>query len=136
MHDVSDPVVMLERAEADCAFLREWILLNHGDNEILAVTDGGREILDRLYLAEDTSNESLVDGLFELRDSLKKALSLLTVNAKTAGTYYALKEVLLRWGEIHLRVIAKGNEHERQDRGSGKSRRGNRSQGKLLEEEA
>lgn len=98
----------LDAAKAEAAVLREWIEANHPESGVLAIPDIGREFLDRLRLAEASSNDSLVTGLFELRDSLKICLGFFTVTASNKNTFLKLKAVLNRWGDVHLRVLSKG----------------------------
>lgn len=116
---ISDLELRLADAQAGAAALREWILVHHPGAQILELEDAGREVLDRLALAEDESNEALVDALFEMRDGLMTALTMVDqVYVKGQG-FTALRELLNRWGEPHLRLV-KGRRDGRKDTAGGR----------------
>lgn len=97
--------MQLDDAQAEAAALRGWIERHVPEAPILRVTDAGREILDRLSLAEDGCNMALLDGLLELRDALAEALSMAVVAEGTRQRFSALRSILNRWGDVHLRLI-------------------------------
>lgn len=112
-HSVEERLFWLEAALAnargEAMGLWLWILENHPGADILSQAHLGQEMLDRLALAEDVGHDSVVDGLFELRGALKEALELVAV-PRDPVKFKQLREVLNRWGELHLRIIKKGEE--------------------------
>lgn len=105
----------LADAKAQLAYMRGYIESHHPESPLLGLSDIGREFLDRLTIAEASSNDSLVEGLFELRDSLKLSLGFFVVTGSNKKTFSQLKAVLNRWGDIHLRVLSKGDTNAQRD---------------------
>ncbi len=106
--------------QAEAAALRNWIERHCPTAPILSTVDAGRDILDRLWLAEVEGRAGLVEGLFELRDSLAVALSLVSINRGNRGMFAHLRGVLNRWGDQHLRLQKRGSVDERRrDNGVG-----------------
>lgn len=121
--------IELEQARGEASLLREWIQHNVPTAGILEQPHLGREYLDRLHLAESSVNETLVDGLFELRDGLKIALGYFDLKRQTSGTFAHLKGLINRWGDVHLGLVRKGVINGGREGCSGQGEEGQSSKG-------
>lgn len=103
----------LEEANAEAAAMRAWLERHCPEAPILKVTSAGRDFLKRLEIAETGIPSSLVEGIYELRDSLALALSMVTLARTNRGMFGHLRGVLNRWGDVHLRLVYGGGDDGR-----------------------